>query len=70
MPRGPSGRIVFEIDAGLKKELHAAVALEGRSLKDWFMETARAYVTSHGVRANYEASERTTSPSARKGSGR
>jgi hypothetical protein len=48
--RGSSGRIVLEIDPQLKSELHAAVALEGRSLKDWFLERARAYVDAQGVR--------------------
>lgn len=50
MSRGNSGRVVFEIDPQLKSELHAAVALEGRSLKDWFLERARAYVDAQGVR--------------------
>ena len=45
MPRGSSGRIVLEVDPHLKKRLHAVVALEGRSLKDWFIEQAMAYIT-------------------------
>lgn len=48
MSRGASGRIVLEIDPQLKSELHAAVALDGRSLKDWFLESARAYVLARG----------------------
>ena len=44
MSRGRSGRIVLEVDPTLKNELHAAVALEGRTLKDWFLETVAVYL--------------------------
>ncbi len=44
MSRGNSGRIVLEVDPDLKRRLHAAVAGEGRSLKDWFVEQAIAYL--------------------------
>ena len=40
MARGQSGRLVFEVDPELKRRLHARVASEGRSLKDWFLEQA------------------------------
>lgn len=45
MSRGNSGRIVLEINPDLKRRLHAAVAGEGRSLKDWFVEQALAYLS-------------------------
>jgi hypothetical protein len=54
MSRGASGRIVLEIDPQLKSELHAAVALDGRSLKDWFLESARAYVLARGFHRETE----------------
>lgn len=49
MPKGNSGRIVLEIDPNLKKRLYSIVALEGRSLKDWFIEQAMAYITQMAV---------------------
>ncbi len=42
--RGPSGRLVLEIDPALKRALHARVAAEGRSLKDWFLEQVERYL--------------------------
>lgn len=44
MARGQSGRLVLEIDPRLKRQLHARVAAEGRSLKDWFLEHAERYL--------------------------
>lgn len=38
MAVGNSGRVVIDIDAELKKELHAAVKKQGLSLKEWFIE--------------------------------
>ena len=47
MSRGPSGRIVVEVDQVLKKRLHAALTLDGTTLKDWFLKQAEAYLTDH-----------------------
>jgi len=44
MARGPSGRFVVELDPGLKRELHSALAADGLSLKDWFRTCADAYL--------------------------
>ncbi len=44
MARGDSGRIVLEVDPVLKRRLHARMATEGRSLKDWFLEQADRYL--------------------------
>lgn len=44
MSIGKSGRIVIEIDPSLKRELHGALANDGKSLKDWFVESALAYL--------------------------
>ena len=38
MPVGRSGRIVIEIDPGLKQELYAALDEDGVSLKQWFLD--------------------------------
>ena len=40
MTRGTSGRIVIEVDPSLKRRLHAAVALRGQTLKEWFLACA------------------------------
>lgn len=50
MARGPSGRVVLEVDPNLKRQLHAQVALEGKTLKDWFLEAADHYLTEAGKR--------------------
>ena len=44
MPIGESGRIVIEIDPGLKQELYGALSEEGLNLKQWFLENARRYL--------------------------
>jgi hypothetical protein len=36
--------LVLEIEPELKRRLHARVAAEGRSLKDWFLEQAEKYL--------------------------
>ncbi len=37
MARGKSGRIVIEIDPTKKDELYKALAMEGLTLKEWFL---------------------------------
>jgi hypothetical protein len=46
MARGQSGRLVFEIDPVLKRQLHARAAADGRTLKHWFLEQAERYLRS------------------------
>jgi hypothetical protein len=46
MARGESGRIVIEVDPTLKRELYAALALSGSTLKGWFVRSAEAYCGS------------------------
>jgi hypothetical protein len=43
MARGESGRIVIEVDPALKRELYAALALSGSTLKEWFVRSAESY---------------------------
>jgi hypothetical protein len=50
MSRGTSGRIVLEVDRETKRELYAALAREGLTLKAWFLEQARGYVRGYGQR--------------------
>ena len=49
MPRGTSGRIVVLIEPELKRRLHAGLALEGRTLKQWFVERAKDYVANRSA---------------------
>ena len=44
MARGPSGRLVIEVDPLLKCDLHAALAADGVTLKDWFLQRTTAYI--------------------------
>lgn len=44
MPRGPSGRVVIEMDPEMKRRLHAALVSEGTTLKDWFIHRAEEYL--------------------------
>lgn len=44
MPKGESGRVVIEVDPGLKRRLYSALAIENSTLKDWFIEAAKQFV--------------------------
>jgi len=44
MPKGPSGRIVVEIDRVLKEELYDALKAEGFTLKEWFLENVESFL--------------------------
>lgn len=44
MARGPSGRVVIEMDPDLKRELHAALVADGNTLKDWFIAQAERFL--------------------------
>lgn len=50
MARGPSGKTVVDLGPALKRDLHATLAADGLSLKDWLIGHARQYITSrsHG----------------------
>tara|TARA_R110002073_G_scaffold246568_5_gene409294 strand:+ start:435 stop:626 length:192 start_codon:yes stop_codon:yes gene_type:complete len=45
MPVGQSNRVVIDTDVDLKKELYAVLKAEEKSLKYWFEEHARAYIS-------------------------
>lgn len=47
MAQGKSGRIVVEVDAALKRQVYAALAVRGATLKDWFTEQAKELVEEH-----------------------
>ena len=44
MARGPSGRLVIEMDPLVKRELHSKLAADGLTLKDWFLRKADDYL--------------------------
>lgn len=51
MPIGKSRRIVIDVDdVALKRDLYSALAIEGRSLKDWFAAAASDYLAPHSDR--------------------
>lgn len=43
MAVGKSGRVVIEIDPETKKLLYQTLREDGLSLKDWFLNQAKAY---------------------------
>lgn len=46
MSIGHSGRIVIEVDPGVKRALYSALAREGSTLKRWFLQTAEQYLST------------------------
>ena len=44
MSRGPSGRIVVEIEPQLKHGLYTELARNGLTLKDWLVGHAKRYI--------------------------
>lgn len=47
MARGPSGRLVVDVDPEFKRQLHSALAAEGLSFKDWVLRQSRAFLAEH-----------------------
>lgn len=44
MARGPSGKLVIEVDPRLKDALHARLAKEKVTVKEWFIRQAEDYL--------------------------
>lgn len=65
MAKGESGRIVVEVSPELKCELYSALALQNKTLKEWFLECSRAYLAERAGEAK-QSSKRKPS----KGAGR
>jgi hypothetical protein len=42
--KGESGRIVLEVEPELKKALYSVLAMEQKTLKDWFVDKAQKYI--------------------------
>ena len=46
MAVGSSGKVLVEVAPDLKKELYVALRRDGLTMKDWFLQNARAYLAS------------------------
>jgi hypothetical protein len=46
MAIGESGRIVLEVEPELKRKLYSSLALENKTLKNWFIVMAESYIQS------------------------
>ncbi len=44
MSIGNSGRIVIEVDPGMKRMLYSALTRDGLTLKEWFLRSAGSYI--------------------------
>ena len=44
MARGDSGRIVLEVDPGVKRELYDALDKDGLTLREWFLTEVNRYL--------------------------
>ncbi|EKJ8219825.1 hypothetical protein LL282_003385 [Citrobacter sedlakii] len=42
--KGESGRIVLEVEPELKKALYSVLAMEQKTLKDWFVDKAQKHI--------------------------
>ena len=51
MARGPSGRLVIEVDPAVKRDLHSALAADGLTLKDWFLQHVTQYIAERNQHA-------------------
>lgn len=59
MPIGKSRRIVIDVeDVELKRNLYAALAVEGRSMKDWFASAVSEYLAVRAPRQSMRVAER------------
>jgi hypothetical protein len=45
--KGDSGRVVVELDPELKRQLYSALAKEGVTLKQWFINLAKVHISEH-----------------------
>jgi len=44
MSRGPSGRVVIEIDPTIKQRLYIALINKNMTLKDWFLDNISLFI--------------------------
>jgi hypothetical protein len=60
MSRGKSGRIVIEVDPGIKRRLYATLALSGSTLKDWFLNRAADFMEEKADEGSPRGSNRSS----------
>jgi hypothetical protein len=58
MSVGKSGRIVLEVEPELKQRLYSALALENKTLKEWFILTANSHIRSQQQPGIFDALKR------------
>jgi len=58
MSVGKSGRIVLEVEPELKQRLYSALALEQKTLKEWFILTENEHIRSRQQPSIFESLER------------
>jgi hypothetical protein len=51
MAKGNSGRIVIDVDAAMKRDLYAALARDGLTMRGWFIQNAGKYMSEHVQRS-------------------
>ncbi len=61
MARGPSGKLVVEVETSLKDALHARLAAQKTTMKQWFIEEAEEYLRGQQalplMQSNYPVNE-------------
>jgi len=60
MPKGVSGRIVIEIEPELKRRLYSALAMDGLTLKEWFIQCAERHVNGKATTRARKDTKKTT----------
>lgn len=58
MAVGKSGRIVLEVEPELKHRLYSTLALEKKTLKEWFILTANDHIRSQQQPSMFEPLKR------------
>ncbi len=58
MSVGKSGRIVLEVEPELKQRLYSTLALERKTLKEWFILTAAEHIRSQQQPSIFDALKR------------
>lgn len=66
MAIGESGRVVIEMEPELKRRLHAALALEQLTMKDWFTQQAQLFVQQHMQPQLFQTAAKAPAQEARK----
>ena len=54
MSIGNSGRIVIEVEPELKRQLYSALAKDGMTLKQWFLNNASSYLDTDSYKVEID----------------